>query len=163
MIALHLDTIDSCIQDEAAIVSSTPSTGIATTTTWQPLTTGIYDGTVGGDASFLIMDAVNGTVTTSATAGFTYSFAGKLSLTGIDQNTPIEFAILADGVAVGFIASVTGGHNSRPLSVDVGFITLSTPASTVYTIGVQTPDGVQTIAISDIALGVTINPTNNPT
>jgi len=159
---LMIDTIDSTIQDECAISSNTPSLGVASTPVWQSLSTGIYDNVIGGDGNFLNPDVLTGTVTSSAIAGWTYELEGKISIEGINQNTSIEFSILADGVPVGFIASVTGGHGERPLSTSVSHIALSTPASTVYTLGYQTPNGNETIDIGSVGLSMTIQATNNP-
>ena len=160
--ALLIDMIDSTIQDEAAISSNTLSSGIATTTSFVSLTSDIYDSTIGEDAVFLKTSFTNGTITTTSTPGFTYEIAAKASIDGIDQNTSIEFTIMADGVAVGFVGATTGGHGSRPLSVDVTYIDVSVPADTVYTLGVRTADGAETINILSIVLGATIKPTNNP-
>lgn len=156
-----LDMIDSTIQDESAIASNTPSLAVATAIAWQPLTTGIYDVSTGGDATFLILDVINGTVTTSATAGFSYSFEGKVSFTDINSNTPIEFSILKNGVQVGFIAALTGGGGTRPRSTAFSHINLSAGANDVYTIGIQTPNGVSSIDIVSVGLSATILPTNN--
>ena len=159
---LMIDTIDSCIQDECAIASNTTSLAVPTTATWASLGTGVYDIVTGGDGDFLSPDEVIGDISSSDTAGFTYLVEGKVSIEGINQNTSIEFSILADGVPVGFIASVTGGHGERPLSTSFSHLSLSTPAGTHYTIGVNTPNGAETIDIGSVGLSLTIQPTNNP-
>ncbi len=159
---LLLDVIDSTIQDEAVIASNTASPAVPTAIAWAPLTTGIYDVETGGDAEFLKIDLINGSVTTATTGGFTYKIDGNISFDDVASNTPIEFSVLADGVQVGFIAALNGGGSSRPRTASFSHVALSAGADTVFTIGVQTPNGVNTIDIASIALSVTIQPTNNP-
>ena len=160
--ALLIDTIDSSIQDESVIASNAPSLAVATAIAFAPLTTGIYDVEVGGDASFLIPDIVNGNITTSSTAGFTYELEGKVSFNDLGANIAIDFCILKNGVQEGFIAELTGGGGTRSRTASFSHITLSAGASDVFQIGVQTPVAVNTIDINSIALSCTIQPTNNP-
>jgi hypothetical protein len=159
---LLIDMIDSTVQDESAIASNTPSLAIPTAVAFTPLTAGIYDLSVGGDATFLKLDVAGGTVTTASTAGFTYEFEGKISFTDIGSNQAIDFSILADGVQVGFIAAMTGGGGSRARTAAFSHIQLSAGANAVYTIGVSTPAGVSTIDILSVGLTAMITPTNNP-
>lgn len=160
--SLMLDLLDSSIQDEAAIASNISSIAVPTAVAWTPLTTGIYDTSVGGDADFLKVDVVAGTITTSATAGFTYILEGVISFSDVSSNTAIEFSILADGVQVGFIAAMTGGGGARPRTASFSHVILSASTNAVYTIGVQTPAAINSIDIISIGLSATIQPTNNP-
>lgn len=162
-LALDQDMLDSVTQDESAIASNAPSLGVATTAAFTPLTTGIYDIAVGGDDDFLTVDAAAGTITTSPIAGFTYTCEGRVTFQDIGSSVPIEFSILADGVQAGFIGGLTGGGNTRPRTVAFSHIKLATPANTVYTIGVRTPNGNQDIDITSIAMSCFIQATNNPT
>ena len=159
---LLIDTIDSTIQDECVLASNVPSLGIVTGAAWVALTTGIYDITVGGDAEFLLPDEAAGHISTSAVAGFTYVVRGSISFTDMQNNRHINFAILADGVPVGFIAHDTGRGNGKPESASFEHVSLSAPANTVYQIGVQTDDGANTVDVLTIGLSVVIQPTNNP-
>jgi hypothetical protein len=159
---LLLDMIDSTIQDEAAIASNAISLAVPTAIDWTSLAVGVYDITVGGDATFLKLDAVNGTVTTSATAGFTYEFEGKISFSDIGSNTPIDFSILADGVQVGFIAAMTGGGGTRARTSAFSHISLSATPNAVYTIGVRTPNSINALDILSVGITAIITPTNNP-
>lgn len=158
---LLIDTIDSTVDDESAIFSSGASLGVAISTAWTPITAA-YDGQVGGDADFLKTDFAAGTITTTTTAGFTYKTDGFVSFTDLGANVVIEFAILRGGVPVGVIATLTGGGNNRPRIANFSSFDLSNSPDDVYSIGIRTPDGAQSIDILDIALAVTISPTRNP-
>ena len=159
---LLIDAIDSTIQDEGAIASNTPSPGIVTGAAWFPLSTGIYDLTVGGDDDFITLDPVNGSIKATPINGFSYSIRGNVSFTDMQNNRQINFVILADGSPVGFVSRDTGRGNGKPVSVTFTHLSLSTPSDTVYQIGVQTDDGANTVDILDIGLSVIVQPTNNP-
>ena len=162
MRGMMLDMLDSTIQDEAVIASNVPSLAVPTAITFIPLTTGIYDAEVGGDADFITVDIINGTIKSSTTAGFTYELEGKVSFQDLGVNTPINFAILRNGIQQGFIAEMTGGGNNRPRTASFSHVVLSAESDAIFTIGVQTPNGVQNIDINSIAMSCTIQPTNNP-
>ena len=155
-----LDTIDSTIEDEGGIYSVTPTLAIPTAVAYAELLN-IYTTDVGGDGTFLIPDFTLGTVTTSATAGFSYEVSAQLSFEGAN-NTQYDFTIMHDGVAVGVGESVTGRGSGRPVGVNITSLSLSTPASAVVTLAVQSPDGVSTIDILKASLFTIIKPTNNP-
>lgn len=159
--ALMIDQVDSVVDDEAAIASTTPSLAVPTAIAWQPLTTGIYDISVGGDGDFLKVDATAGNITGSSVAGFTYELDGKISFQDLGSNVAINFSILVDGVQAGFIAALTGGGGTRPRTAAFTHIVLSAPADALFQIGIQTPDGVQAIDIGSVGLQATIKPTNN--
>ena len=138
------------------------SLAIPTATTWAALTAGIYDVEQGGDGSFLTTDFAAGTITSSATAGFTYNANGLVTIDDLATNIVIEFSILRNGVPFGYIGSLTGGGSGRPRSIGFDHTVISAGASDVFTIGVQTPAGANTVDIISIGLGLTIKTTNNP-
>jgi hypothetical protein len=159
--ALLIDTLDSTIQDEAVLSTTTPTPAVPTATTWQNIDPTIYDNTTGGDAVFLKTDIANGRIVTATQAGFSYSVRGLVSFTDLQTNRQIEFSILANGVQVGFIASQIGAGNGRPKSLSFEHVILSAASDTVYTIGLQTADGVNSVEVLSAGLAVVIQPTNN--
>jgi hypothetical protein len=159
---LMIDMIDSTIQDESVIASNIPSGPIPTTTTFTPLTTGIYDESSGGDGVFLKPDFINGEIISGATAGFSYTVRGLVSINDTQINRLVNFVILKNGVPAGFISQNVGRGNSKPISLSVEHYSLSTPSDTVYQIGVETPDGANTVDILSIGMSLTIQATNNP-
>lgn len=154
------DMVDSTVQDEGAISANAPTLGIATTDSFTQLTTP-YAQNAGGDGDFITPDQINGEITTSSTAGFTYSLIGSIAFEG-SANDPFEFVILEDGSPVGFITRETGEGNNDPVSSYVRTLIDAAPADAVYSIGVRTPEGNNTIDILDIELVAIIQPTNNP-
>jgi hypothetical protein len=159
---LMIDMVDSTIQDESVIASNIPSGPIPTTTTFTPLTTGIYDESSGGDGNFLKPDPINGEVVSGPIAGFSYTVRGLVSISDTQNNRLINFVILKDGVPAGFISQNVGRGNGKPTSLSIEHYSLSTPSNTVYQIGVETPDGANTVDILSIGLSLTIQATNNP-
>ena len=162
LLAIQMDGWDSTINDECAIASNTPFPGFVTSPAWQPLGAGIYDQSIGGDIDFLKLNVAAGEIGTSSIPGFSYAVRGSISFTDMQNNRHINFVILADGVPVGFVARDTGRGNGKPVSASFEHLSLSTPANTIYQIGVQTDDGANTVDILDVGLAVTIKPTNNP-
>jgi len=155
------DMVDSTVQKSSAIFGFTPVALIATAITFQSLTT-VYEGETGDDGDFLNTDFLNGTITNSATAGFTYDLFGNVSYTDVGNGIPVEFAILLNGVEQGFVASTTGGGTGDPVSAAFIHTDLSAPSSGVWSIGVRTPNGVDTIDIISIAMGCVVQPTDGP-
>jgi hypothetical protein len=161
LLPLLIDLSDSTIEDESAITG--PSVGILVNTAvaWAPIGL-VYTGETGGDVDFLKLDQAAGTVQGSSTPGYTYSVTGFVSYTDGQANRQVDLAVLRDGAPVGFIARTAGRGNGRPLTASFAHLNLSSDADAVYQIGIQTPEGVNSIELLDIALGLTIRPTNNP-
>lgn len=157
-----IDVVDSTIRDEAVISASAPVLAVPTAVTWAPLTTGIYDTVKGGDAEFLKVDAINGTVTGATVAGYSYLLEAKVSFTDLSANTPIEFSILADGLQVGFVSAMTGGGGTRARSAAFTLFDNQASSDVVYTVGIQTPNGINTLDIIGVGMLVSVLPTNNP-
>lgn len=160
---LH-DIVDSTVSDEALIAGAPEVTGYALTTTFSALTTGLYSAEAGGDGSFLTTNIAAGNITTSPTAGFTYSVSAALTVQAAN-NEIVEMAIMVNGVASRFQPSITGrGTNDRPVSVYIeAFVNgADSTANSVIQICARMPDGAGTISIDDVILNVTIKPTNDP-
>lgn len=162
--AIRNDTIDSTVEDEAAIYTAVPVPGpIATTVAFSSLTTGLYDTAIGDDSAaegFLNTDEVNGTITGSATPGFTYDLRALLSFTPANGVT-CDISIGVDGVEGFHIGSTTGQPGGDPATVSVDRIIKSASASSVFTIMVRTPAGVSSLTIVSAALIAIIKPTHN--
>ena len=160
--ALLIDTIDSSIEDEGGIYSTTPVNGIATALTYTELNT-IYTTDLGGGGSFIIPNFAAGNVATSSVAGFTYQVIAQLSAE-IAKNDRFDFTILQNGVPVGVGESVTGNGvgTNRPVGVNVTSLILSSPADAVYSVAVKSPDGVSVLNVLKCSLFTVIKPTNNP-
>ena len=155
------DIIDSTIQDECGIVTSVPVAGFAVTTTFTPITTAVFTQDIGGDGSFLTVNAAGGNITLSSTAGFAYSVVAAISFEA-PNNDEIEIVVLVDGVPKPYSPLGTGRGNNRPVTVYVDAIINPAPASALVQVGLRAPAGATTILIEDCVLGVTIQPTNNP-
>lgn len=162
---IRVDTIDSTIDDEAAIYSSTPVAGpIATTIAFSSLTTGLYDTAIGDDSvggAFLNTDPTNGVIVSKNIAGFHYNIEAGVNFTPSNGVT-YDFSIGINGVEGFRTASVTGQPGGDPASISLKRISLSTPLSASFSLMCRTPDGVDSLDIIEAVLIATIKPTNNP-
>lgn len=155
------DLIDSTIQDESAIIGETPVLGFVTAAGFTEIDNA-FTVDVGGDGSFLIPNALSGQIQTSAIAGYSYSIKAQISIADMTNNTPVEFSLMSNGVETGFVATLNGQGNGRPMTASFSGLKLSGLANEVWSIGVSTPNGANTIDILNASLSVTILPTNNP-
>lgn len=163
---LWQDMIDSCIQDEAALGGSASMT-FSLGTTWVPINDALappvlaYDTVTGGDADFLKVDQVDGSITTSATPGFSYETIGQISIDA-SNNTVVEAAILQEGVPLQFIGSIIGTGGIRAQSIYLSTYSLNHTANCKYQLGVRVASGTDTVTVTPRQFGVIIVPTNNP-
>jgi hypothetical protein len=157
---LMIDTIDSTIDDEAVIGSNTLVPALAVNdVTWTPLPADIE---VGGDAQFLTVDLINDQIISAPTAGYTYNATGLASLSGA-TNRVFEMAILQSGVPVGYIGNISTGGNARPVSAQAFRLSLSTPISSNFQLGIRSVTNANdVIDVVSSALTLTVKPTNNP-
>jgi len=155
---LMLDTIDSCVNDEARLLKEVEEIDVALTTSYT--TPIIYDSSEGGDATFLKVNLGAGTITTATTAGFSYDVALFISFIGIN-NTRYDASFLQNGVPVGLETSGIGFGNNDPTHLSLTSTSLSTASNSVIEIGLKA-DVAGDIDILAAALRVDIIPTNNP-
>lgn len=157
-----IDLIDSSIEDEGGITSTTPVNGVDVDLTYTEITS-VFTANVGGDGAFIKPDFTVGAVQTSPTAGFSYHVLVQLSVE-IAKNDRFDFTVVQDGVAIGVGTSVTGNGvgNDRPVGVNMNVLVLSAPANAVYTVAVKSPDGASTMNVLKASLFTVIKPTNNP-
>jgi hypothetical protein len=158
---LLIDTLDSTVVDECIILSTAAALAQPTAIAWTPVAGAVYNDSVGGDGSFLLPDTALGTITTTATLGFTYKAVGFITFTDLAVSKVIEFSVMKNGGPVGFVSSLTGGGNGRPRTATFAALDLSNSPSDVYTFGIQTPAGIEAIDILSIALELVIQPTRN--
>lgn len=163
--ALRFDTIDSTIDDEAFIYSSAPVVGpLATAVAFTSLTTGVYDTQEGDDsagAAFLNTDFTNGNITGKNIAGFTYQIKGAFNFTP-NNGVTYDFAIGVDGVPAFLIDSVTGQPGGDPAGAYVESYIKTAALSSVFTLMVRSPGGIDSLNDFRAALVAIIKPTNNP-
>jgi hypothetical protein len=155
------DIIDSVIDDECEIFTSTVVSSLTTTTSFVSLTTSIYSGTTGGDATFLKADQVNGVIQSASTAGYTYSATANISFEGT-SNIAYEVGIGINGVVSDFVAGTTGQGASDPVHITTRVLDISSSANTDYSIMIRSPEGANSIANLSANLNLTVKPTNNP-
>lgn len=164
-----LDVIDSTIQDEAGLTSSTtPTITVDLTATWVKLDDLLdapviaYDTTIGGDATFLKVDQTAGTITSNATPGFTYEGLGAITVNSTAGEV-IEAAIGLDGLPGDLIGSNVGAAGTRPESIFLRRYIPSTAANSEFSIIIRAPDGsANNVEITTRSLGIIVLPTNNP-
>jgi hypothetical protein len=154
---LMIDTIDSCIADEAKLRRDAEQLTVPLTAAYT--TPIVYDYSEGGDGSFLIVNEAAGTITSSATPGFSYGFALDVVIIGA-LNARYDMSGLIGGVAQGFVTSGTGEGANDPITLHLGGTSLSTPASGVLELGLKT-DSPGNITIVSAAMRLDILPTNN--
>lgn len=164
-----LDMVDSLTQDEAGLTNVTDNTitlnltdawTILNNTNTAPVIT--YDTPVGGDADFLKVDQAAGTITSSATAGYTYEALGAVTVNSA-ANEVIEATIGVDGAPGDLIGSNVGSAGSRAESIFLRRYLPSTPANSAFSIMVRAPDGsASNVEITTRSFGVIVLPTNNP-
>ena len=158
--ALLIDTIDSTVQDEANIASTVSTVGLVTTTAFVPML--VFGEDNGGDGVFLTPDFLNGTITVSPTAGFTYTFSCNVSIENLQNSVPCEFVVMENGSPVGLSFALTGDGNNDPVTIAIRHLVNAAPANAVYSIGVRTPSGANTLDVLAIEMIAVIHPTNNP-
>jgi hypothetical protein len=98
---LMIDTIDSCIADEAKLRRDAEQLTVPLTAAYT--TPIVYDYSEGGDGSFLIVNEAAGTITSSYTPGFSYGFTLGVNIIGT-LNARYYLSGMVDGVQQGFIA-----------------------------------------------------------
>lgn len=157
---LLIDTIDSSIQDECSIASTAPTANLATTAAFVPLS--VYGEEHGGDGSFLTPSFTNGVVTTSPTAGFTYSISCIVTIEDLQNGIPCEFVVMQNGVPEGLAFALTGDGSNDPVTITIRHLINAAPANAVYSIGIRTPNGANSLDVVAIEMIAIIHPTNNP-
>jgi hypothetical protein len=155
---IMIDTLDSTTEDQAKLRRDAPQLAVPLTTSY---TTPIeFDYEEGGDGNFLIVNRVAGTLTSSATPGFSYGFVLEVTLIGT-ANVRYDMTALVGGVETGFVASGTGEGLNDPITLNLTGTSLSTPASGVLQLGLKT-DNADDVDIQSAAMKLDILPTNNP-
>ena len=154
-----IDTIDSTVQDEGEIFSTSPTAGVVLTGTFSSLTA-IYAAGGSDGGGFINTDFAAGTIVGSSTAGFSYTVRAYVTV-NTSNNEEVEFAIGIDGVEDPFFATLTG-NGTRNQSVSVGAFDRSASSGAVYTLMARAVDGSATITVDSVRLVVVIQPTNNP-
>jgi hypothetical protein len=158
LLASDIDLSESCTDDESALIMTTDQP-LVTTSSFAKLTG--YDSAVGGDAEFLITDFLAGDVTTSAVAGFSYQFNAQISFI-CTNNAVYQFSLMRNGVATGFVASITGTGNGDLQTVNLEGLELSALANSIWSVGFLSLGGGDALTILQAFLRATIKPTNNP-
>jgi hypothetical protein len=158
LLSLLIDTIDSTINDESALVIDI-DVPLVTTTAFVPIIN--YDTVIGGDGDFLTPDAVAGTIKSSATAGFTYDLFGQVSFIATN-NARYEFVMLRNGIESGFVAAVTGTGVSDSMTLSVDTTVLSNLSNNTVSLGLRSIVGGDAITLTQVVLKAVVKPTNNP-
>ena len=153
-----IDMCDSLASDEAGLASSVETTGIALTGTFANLAT-VYSSGTGDDGDFLNVNVGNGTVTGTATAGFSYQLLGTLVIEA-GNNEVVELAFGSNGVVVGGVVTIIGDGSNDASRSWAAFIQ-SAPSSGVFSIMARAQDGSATIDVVSARFVVSILPTNN--
>lgn len=155
-----IDTIDSSIDDEATIGSSTDIIALAVNdTTWTVIE---CDEFIGGDAQFLNVDLANNQMVSSPTAGYTYSCIALANLES-GATKRYELAVLVNGTPTGYIGDITTRGVNKPVNDEASALVLSAVASAKFQIGIRSIDDVSdTLNIRGHVLQLVIKPTNNP-
>ena len=153
------DIIDSCINDEGIISTTSVQTGVATTSTLTALD--VFDTEIGGDNEFIKLDAATGTITCAAIAGFSYGIRAQLELIAGNQEV-FSIAILVDGVQVGASGAMTSQGPGDPVSAFVEALVLSMGADAVVQLGIESQNAVDTFDLQTASIQVEIKPTRNP-
>jgi hypothetical protein len=160
------DIIDSTIQDEAGLTNDAQTqVSVSVGSSWvsidDALSLGVYDTVIGGDATFLIPDLAAGSITSTATAGFSYNAKGAVQLDA-GTNVVVECAIGMDGVPGDLIGSIVGTNGVRFQGVYVERYVPSVPSSSAFTLMLRAPAGTTSVDLTVRTFGVIILPTNNP-
>lgn len=153
------DLVDSLKADEAELASSAETTGIALTGTFANLAT-VYSSGTGDDGDFLNVNFAAGTVTGTATAGFSYQLSGTLVIEATN-NEVIELTFGVDGVATGGVVTIVGNGTDDASRHWQSFVR-SAPASGVFSIMARAQDGSATIDVVSARFVAAVLPTNNP-
>ena len=163
---LWQDMFDSGVQDEAGLGGSTSMTFTADVA-WTPINdltappVIAYDDVQGGDADFLKVDQADGSITTTATPGFSYESLGAVSIDA-GNGIVVEAAILRDGIPTVLVGSIVGTGGVRSQSIYVtSYLTSHTP-NQKYQLGVRAPAGPTSVTLTPRNFGLIIVPTNNP-
>jgi len=152
------DMVDSLKEDEAELVSVGETTAVALTGAFVDLTT-VYDFGTGDDGDFLNVNAGNGTVTGTSTAGFSYRLSGTIVATA-SNNEVIELTFGVDGVPTGGIITIEGSGTSDASRHWQSFIRAA-PANGVFSIMAAAKDGAATVDIVSARFVVAVLPTND--
>ncbi len=155
-----LDMMDSLKQDEAELVSTGSTDGLATTVAFANLDT-VYGAQVGGDGLFLKPTFAQGTIITNTLPGFGYSITGQINIAG-SNNVQILLAVGVNGLPVGFVSTLESTSLGEFETVSVRHFLRTAAADDVITLMLATPDGTSSVNISDAQMAVVIQPTNNP-
>ena len=155
-----IDIVDSGVQDESYIFGDVPDQPFALTGAYQSIGT-LYTTGVPAVPGFVTPNSGAGTITLSATAGFTYSIKTQITLS-TSNNEEVDFRIGINGVPVGYVGSIIGSAGGRELSVSVEYILLAAGVSDVITLMARAADGSGTMSVDSIFLFAAILPTNNP-
>ena len=160
------DMTDSLAQDEAALLGSDPVT-MALTGDWSVISNATvvggaaYPNFIGGDANFLQIDNVAGTITGSTTPGFSYECVGAVSLDA-GTNAVIEATIGTNGLPSTYVASMVGTGGVRNLSVYLSRYNLTSAASDAYSLMLRVESGSGAVTVSSRTFGAIVLPTNAP-
>ena len=156
--------IDSTIQDEAQLASTAAFTPYTLSVGSYAVIggSGVYDTSRGDDGDWLNINLNAGTVTGSATPGYSYTVKAGVTFSGLANNEVVDLAIGVNDTPQGFVTNIVGDGGSRPGSRywEGGVLTAGT--SDVFSIMAQT-DTAGTIQIDAITLTVIVEPTNNAT
>lgn len=158
LLATQIDLIDSLNTDQAAIYGDNSQ---SLTTTDSFISIAGYNNLSGGDPDFLKLDTVAGTITTATIAGFSYSFLANISYR-CENNADYEFSLMENGVATGFVGTITGSGNNDLQSIAIGGTKLSASTNSVWSISFRSLDGGDDVELLQYSLRADIIPTNNP-
>lgn len=160
------DVLDSSVQDEAGLTSSTGlPVAVTVGTDWtvidDNLAVGIYDTAIGGDGSFLIPNLANGSITGTSIPGFSYTAEGAIQA-DLAPGAFVEVALGLNGVPGDLVQTINGTSGARFEGAYVRRYLPTTPANGVFQLLLRCPDGPETFDISVRTFGVIIMPTRNP-
>jgi hypothetical protein len=159
--SIRFDMLDSTVQEEATILSNhVESLGYPVTGSYALLSS-VYNETIGGDGTFLIVNESAGQITTTVTPGFTYFGLVALSIQG-PNNADYLFTISENGVQIGYQAAVTSTGGTNRLSMSFPLEVNAAPASASYGVSIMSPNGAATVDILDINFRLAVLPTFNP-
>ncbi len=160
------DVIDSCVQDEAAIVLFFPQIAPAAVSDAAFATVPIvYQVTQGGDATFLrVTSGLGGNIQLATEAGFTYAIRATVSFEGT-EDARYGLGIMVNGVITftGAISYDTGQGVGDPTNMNISGVINAATTDAVIELGMIRDAGSDpTIVVQSASLGVVIVPTNNP-
>jgi hypothetical protein len=161
LLPLLIDTIDSTIQDECSIFSTSATNNFDTIEdTWVKLD-GVFDEQNGGDGVFLKPDLAESEIVSNTIAGYSYEVNAVVSFEGT-QNARFDFIILANDVPMGIIGIETGEGNNDPVTSNPRAFIQSAVSNMSFSVAVRNSSSSNDIDIISATLYVNILPTNNP-